>query len=200
MSMQQALGVEGGTQTIVLGRKSYSTRVWQLRDYAEIEARIVADRGSPRAIVEAVKQQFSGDPKMLAAVMRGVVEGLREWAVVDAADLAEYLRSFDGLLFSTWLAIRHNDQSLTLEKVTDLVCNELDELLRDKGLAAMEARQREIERVISFQNGASFLGNSSAPSAPLGSGETATAATSTGESSSDTSESSTASPPPTLAV
>ena len=162
--LSRAVGVG---PTMELCGQTFSVKGRVIRSYAEIEAEIIRVRGNPFDYLIHIKDTISGmDSKDSEGLMRvAIQEGYKEakkWRYVSGGEIAEWMNeTFRGQCFMVWMCIRHNNREvLTLEKVTELYCDELEAAASSTGEDGRDKKKEEIFSAIDQASGDDQLGNS----------------------------------------
>ena len=107
---------------------------------------------------------FADDKDVMREIIRESVQSIREASRVTLAEQTDWLNStLRGYCFLVWQCVKHNADDLTLDKVTELIFRDQEELARRGGPKAGSAKRREIEAAIDQASGEDELGNSTAP-------------------------------------
>lgn len=146
--------------TITLCENTFHVKGRILKRYAEIEAEIIKHRGSPFDHLKELKNIFADDKELLLETAKMCFQIAKTWRFVTADELSEWLNNtISGRVFLIYLCVQHNDPTLTLEKVSELYFDELENAGQRGGQSARNEKIAEIERAINQASGDDQLGN-----------------------------------------
>ena len=151
----------GAGPHVTIGQHSLRLDGRILRHYAEIEAQILHRRGKPHDLIRGLSETFQGSDDAIQAVTDAAFEAAKSWAVVGGRDYAEWVDTWPGQCFTIYLAVRDNDRKFyTLDKVTEIVSDEYEKVLRSDGNHAAAEWLGGIIDGINQASGDDELGNS----------------------------------------
>jgi hypothetical protein len=103
-----------------IGGKEYRLAPLRLRDYGEMEQRILAGRPDPLAVV---RPRLEGLPEPLQRhLLSAAYDDARRGGRVTVGELDEWMDTVEGRVYQFWLAIRRNHPEVTLEEADALLC------------------------------------------------------------------------------
>jgi hypothetical protein len=142
------------------GVATFMGRQWTIRGrtveyYAMLEAEIMRLRGDPLQRLVSAAAEYRNDPQVVNNVAVALSKNFRGWATCSYADYTEFHNSPYGEAFQIWMAIRDQDQALTIRGVLFWL---METAAEDPALF-MQART-EILDAIDRASGHTALGNS----------------------------------------
>ena len=114
--------IAGVGPTIQWEGRTFTVKGRTLGHYAQVEAEIIKRRGgNPLTMLAEAAKELKGDLAALNALASVISEHVTTWNSVTYRDHIQFGRSAYGEAFTIWLAIRHNDDSLSPEHVQHVV-------------------------------------------------------------------------------
>lgn len=161
--LERAAGVG---PTIKLGGQTLQVRCRILEHHAMISAEIAKSRGNPFEMVRQAREALNNDEGLIANIVTRILYDAREWQYVTIVDIGRWIaETWAGQCFAVWLSVRDNDPKVwTLEKVTQDLSREYEEITRRDGSEKAEEWLATINRAIDSANGEDELGNSTGSS------------------------------------
>ncbi len=136
--------VTAAESVVAIGGRSYRLAPLTVRDYGELEARLVSQRPDP--VQRAADALSSFPPEQQETVLREALARADADSRVSADELHAYCRTRDGLSYVFWLMLRRSQPELTLEAAGRLLDSSLAatddaaaarlQALLDEGVAA----------------------------------------------------------------
>ena len=99
------LGRASGAPVVIqLGGSDYMMSALTLRDFGTIEQHLLTKRPNMLATVaEAVKDM---PPEMAKMLMDKAYDDMKKGNTIPATEVAEWVDTFEGMVFSVWLALK----------------------------------------------------------------------------------------------
>ena len=114
--------VGGVGPTIQWEGKTFTVKGRTLGHYAQVEAEITKRRGgNPLHMLTQAARELKGDLASLNALAAVISENLTKWNTISYRDHLQFGTSAYGEAFNIWLAIRHNDETMTPETIQHVV-------------------------------------------------------------------------------
>jgi hypothetical protein len=136
--------VTAAESVVAIGGRSYRLAPLTVRDYGELEARLVSQRPDP--LEQAADALSKFPPEQQETVLREALARADAASRVSADALHAYCRTRDGLSYVLWLMLRRSQPELTLEAAGRLLDTSLAaaddaaaarlQALLDEGVAA----------------------------------------------------------------
>jgi len=119
----------GADQTIAVGDCTYRLGPLTLKDYGEIENRILARRPDPIAVAVGHLEGLSEEQQeyLLGRAFDRAVSG--RW--VRSSEIDEWKQTHEGFCYLFWLMVRKSHPEVTLERAAELIQQLADESQED---------------------------------------------------------------------
>ena len=103
-----------------IGGKEYRLAPLRLRDYGEMERRILAGRPDP---LEVARSKLEGLAEPLQKhLLSAAYDDARRGGRVSIGELSEWMDTVEGRVYQFWLAARRNHPEVTLDEADALLC------------------------------------------------------------------------------
>ena len=124
------MGRAAGSPVVMkLGGKDYKMSALTLRDFGTIEQHLLRKRPNVLKVVgEAVKDLPAEHAKLL---LDKAYEDMKRGNTIPATEVAEWVDTFEGMVFSVWLAISKNHPELALDDVMDIMSSMTEEEMEE---------------------------------------------------------------------
>ena len=114
------LGRAAGSPVVVrLGGRDYKMAALTLRDFGTIEQHLLARRPN---ILKVVAESCADLPPETAKVMmEKAYDDMKKGNTIPATEIAEWVDTFEGMVFSIWLSLQKEHAELSLDDVMTLM-------------------------------------------------------------------------------
>jgi hypothetical protein len=189
---------------MTIGGKQYQARALRGKDYAQIEQHMLGLRPNPIKIVKDNWAALAEQPDLQQQMLQVAMAEACRVKSVSFKDAQEWMDSLEGTVYVTWLQVKQENGSVTLEEIRDGVYKDIEErmqslvssdLFREEEAEPQAQQQilQEMQEQLNRASGEDELGNSTGPSSTTieATGETKKGESSPGDGSADTSPAST---------